>query len=255
MVVQLSAPEVSRRAGSSCRSVRACRSPGCAGTVDEVSETVVSTVRRGAPVERVDLDADSWVDVTRGFVTEADALYEHLVATVPFTRRELFRYDHRRPEPRLGAWFTPTNAPHPVLLDAQRTLQHRYGVRFDGAALAFYRDGSDRMAMHRDRDLRWLDDTVIALLILGQRRPFPLRPLTAKYDHEAPDGGATHDLRPGHGDLVVMGGASQRGWQHGVPPVDPRVGGRISVQWRWSSRRGRMERGGSYSKPLRFGRG
>lgn len=221
-----------------------------------MSDLPACTVERDAPVARVQLDPASWVDVVRGFVTEADALYDHLVATVAFAPSEVFRYDHWKPEPRLGAGFTPATAPHPVLVEAQRTLQHRYRVRFEGgAALVWYRDGSDSMALHRDRDMRWLDDTVVALLVLGERRPFPIRPLAAKYDHEAPDRGATHVLRPGHGDLVVMGGATQRGWQHGVPRVDGRVGGRISVQWRWTSRRGRMERGGGYAKPVHFGRG
>ena len=63
-----------------------------------------------------------------------------------------------------------------MLVDAHRTIQHRYDVRFDGAALALYRDGRDMVAFHRDRDMRWLDDTVIALLVLGDRRPFLIRP-------------------------------------------------------------------------------
>lgn len=211
-------------------------------------------VDRDAPTERTMLDERSWVEVTRGFVTGADALYDHLVDNVAFTQGEVYRYDHARPEPRLGAWFTPATAPHQVLLDAQRTLQHRYGVRFDGAALAWYRNGRDSVALHRDRDMKWLDDTVIALLVLGQTRPFVLRPLSAKYDHDAPNQGAVLDLQPGHGDLLVMGGATQMAWQHGVPKVAAEIGGRISVQWRWTSRQGRMERGGGYRKPLHYSR-
>lgn len=213
-----------------------------------------STVDRDAPVQRLQLDADSWVDLVPGFVDDADQLYDHLVATVDFRQGEVFRYDHWRPEPRMGAWFRPSNAPHPVLIDAQRTLQHRYGVRFDGAALAWYRNGSDGMGAHRDRDMKWLDNTVIALLILGERRPFTITPQANKYDHQAAFGNTGHVLRPGHGDLLVMGGAAQRAWRHGVPKVEARIGGRISVQWRWSSRQGRMERGGSYRKPVHFSR-
>ena len=226
---------------------------GRADTVPGVDDLPACRVDRDVPVERTQLDERSWVDVARGWITDADALYDHLLRTVAFEQREVFRYDHAKPEPRLGAWFTPATAPHPVLLDAQRTLQHRYGVRFDGAGLAWYRDGADSIALHRDRDLRWLDDTVVVLLVLGARRPFLIRPLTAKYDHEAPNRGAIADLAPGHGDLIVMGGATQTAWQHGVPKVAHRIDGRISVQWRWTSRHGRMERGGSYAKPVRYG--
>lgn len=204
-------------------------------------------MNREAPTERTWLDEQCWLDVTPAFVSGADLLYGHLVDVVPFAQREIYRYDHWKPEPRLGSWFTPSTAPHRVLVDAHRTLQHRYGVRFDGAALALYRDGRDSIAPHRDRDMRWLDDTVVALLVLGERRPFLLQPL----DHRS---GGELELRPGHGDLLVMGGRTQARWRHGVPKVDARIGGRMSVQWRWTSRRGRMERGGSYGKPRHFGR-
>ena len=43
---------------------------------------------------------------------------------------------------------------------------------------------------------RTLDDTVVALLVLGDRRPFLLRPRANRYAHEAPAKGATHDLAP-----------------------------------------------------------
>ncbi len=142
-----------------------------------------------------------------------------------------------------------------MLLDAHRQVQHRYRVRFDGAALAWYRDGRDMVAFHRDRDMRWLDDTVIALLVLGDRRPFAIRPRSNRYRHEDPDKGATHRFLPGGGDLLVMGGGCQAGWEHSVPPVPGAVGGRISVQWRWTSGTGRMERGGSYRSPRFYGRG
>ena len=221
---------------------------------DRADASPASVVDRTAAGQRIQLDERSWADLVPGFVTEAGALYDHLVERVAFRQNEVFRYDHWKPEPRLGAWITPATAPHPVLVEAHRTLQHRYGVRFEGAAVAWYRDGSDSIALHRDRDLRWLDDTVVALLVLGERRPFRLRPLAARHDPDGDDRGLGTELRPGHGDLLVLGGATQAGWQHGVPKVDARIGGRLSVQWRWTSRQGRMERGGSYSKPRHYGR-
>ena len=208
----------------------------------EVERTVARRPLVGRPVARL---------ARRG----RRALRPPRSATVPFRQGRIYRYDHWVDEPRLGSSFTPATAPHPVLLDAHRTLQHRYDVRFDGAALALYRDGRDMVAFHRDRDMRWLDDTVIALLVLGERRPFLIRPRSNRYAHEAADKGATHRLMPGHGDLLVMGGGCQAGWEHSVPQVPGAVGGRISVQWRWTSKLGRMERGGSYRAPRHYGRG
>ena len=62
-----------------------------------------------------------------------------------------------------------------------RSLQRRYHVQFSGFTLMQYRDGGDGQAFHRDTDMRWLDDTVIAVLTLGARRPWLLRPRSERY--------------------------------------------------------------------------
>ena len=47
-------------------------------------------------------------------------------------------------------------------------------------------------------------------------------------------------------DLVVIGGRCQADWLHAVPKVTAPIGPRISVQWRWTSRRGRPEEGPNF---------
>jgi hypothetical protein len=81
-----------------------------------------------------------------------------------------------------------------------------------------------------------------------------LRPRLRRDKWIAPNGGATHDVAPGNGDLLVMGGRCQADWEHSVPKVSGAVPGRISAQWRWTSRRGRPEVGGSYRAPRNFDR-
>jgi alkylated DNA repair dioxygenase AlkB len=225
------------------------------GTLDLVAEVAAPIELTGAEAQRTWIDERSWVDLWPGWVAGADALFDHLGTSVAFRQGRVYRYDHWVDEPRLGAGYSTATAPHPILLEAQRTLQHHYGVRFGGASIALYRDGRDMVAFHRDRDMRWLDDTVIALLVLGRRRPFAIRPRANRYDHEHPAKGATHQFTPGDGDLLVMGGATQAGWEHSVTPQPGLVGGRMSVQWRWTSKLGRMERGGSYRAPRHYGRG
>jgi alkylated DNA repair dioxygenase AlkB len=210
-------------------------------------------VRRGVEVERTWLDDRSWVDVVRGWVTGAGALYEAILAEAPLEPSRIFRYDRWVDEPHLATSYrVDQDPPSPVLRDATKALRARYRVTFASYSLVLYRDGRDAMAFHRDRDLRWLDDTVIALLVLGDRRPFHLRPRANRYAHELPAKGATHDFAPGHGDLVVMGGACQVGWEHSVPQVPVPVGGRLSVQWRWTSRTGRPVEGASFSAPRTY---
>jgi alkylated DNA repair dioxygenase AlkB len=208
-----------------------------------------------ATTERLMLDDTSWVDVTRGWLTGADELYDALLTGVAWQTSRLYRYDHWVEERRLGSMWRPgTPLPHPALAEAHRTLQHRYGARFDGFSLIQYRDGSDGQAFHRDTDMKWLDDTIIAVLSLGARRPWLLRPRTSKHDHTETKG-TTHDLAPGGGDLLVMGGRCQADWEHSVPyRAGQPTGTRISLQWRYTSRRGRPFVGGSYRAPLNYSR-
>ena len=209
-----------------------------------------------ATVERIALDATSWVDVGRGWLRGADLLCDALLGSVAWQPGRLFRYDHMVEERRLGAgWRRGQPLPHPALAGIHQDLQRRYRVLFDSFSLIQYRDGADGQAFHRDTDLRWLDDTVIAVLSLGARRPWLLRPHRSRYDLSA-GRGATHDLAPGSGDLIVMGGRCQADWQHSVAyqPGRRDIGVRISLQWRHTTRRGRPFVGGSWRAPVSYSR-
>jgi len=217
-----------------------------------------SWVDRDAAGERVDLGGGAWVDVVRGWVPDADEVHEHLLATVPWQGSALFRYDHVVEENRVGSWWARGKGmplPHPALAEATRALQHRYQVTFDGFAMLQYRTGADGQAFHRDTDMTYLEDTIIGILSFGATRPWLLRPRSAKHS-DAPGRGATHDLAPASGDLLVMGGRCQAEWEHSVPYLGPRstVGPRISIQWRFARPVGRPFQGASYRAPLHYGR-
>lgn len=206
------------------------------------------------PVERVWLDETSWVDVRRGWLRGADEVFAAVRDGVSWRQGRLWRYERWVDEPRLGAsWNLSRPPPHPVLVEVHRSLQWMYGQRFGGAGIARYRDGRDGQAFHRDRELRYLEDTLIGIVTLGVQRPFLLRPTGRRLDHSLPAQGATHDLAPAAGDLLVMGGRCQADWQHSVPKVHRAVGERISMQWRWTSRTGRPVEGPGYRAPRNFG--
>ena len=210
-----------------------------------------------AEFQRIQLDEGSWVDVARGWLQGAGALYDALLAGVAWQTSQLFRYDHFVEERRLGAFWSRGRGrplPHPALAPITRAIQRRYKVEFGGFGMLQYRDGSDGQAFHRDTDMRWLDDTIIAVLSLGARRPWHLRPRAARYDL-GEGRGATHDVRPGPGDLLVMGGRCQADWEHSVPYLPgQQVGTRISVQWRHAFRRGEPFVGTSWRAPVFYDR-
>jgi alkylated DNA repair dioxygenase AlkB len=189
-------------------------------------------IDHSAAFERLALDDHSWVDVARGWLWGSDTLLDALVDGVEWHQGRRWMYDRMVDDPRLSCWFDSRDElPHPALPEIGRALEARYRVPLRGPALNYYRDGRDSVAPHRDRELRKLDDTLIAIVTLGARRPFLVRPR---------GGGRSRDIAPAGGDLLVMGGACQREWEHAVPKVK-RAGPRISVTWRWSSGRGTDE--------------
>ena len=213
-------------------------------------------IRRDLVLDRLDLDAHSWVDLGRGWMAGADDLFQSLLEGVDWQGRRMYRYDHHVDERRLGAGWRPGRGqplPHPALAEATRVLQHHYGVTFDGFGMVQYRDGNDGQGFHRDTDMRWLDDTLIAILTLGVQRPWLLRPRSAR-SHEAPLRGAVHDLAPASGDLLVMGGRAQADWEHSVAYQHGRIlSPRISIQWRFVRGTGRPHVGAAYDAPRHFG--
>ncbi len=198
---------------------------------------------RDAPVARRQLDPTSWVDLVAGFVRDADVAMARIQAETAWLQAETLRYDHYVPERRLSAARRADS--DPLLRQTSLHLEARYRQRFDGVAAILYRDGDDFQGLHSDREMRWLDDTLIAIVVLGERRPFVVRPRapwSTVMAGKVPAGEDPDDivLMPGAGDLLVMGGACQRNWMHGVPGATTRAP-RLSLTWRWTSRRGRPD--------------
>jgi alkylated DNA repair dioxygenase AlkB len=190
-------------------------------------------VDASAPFERSELAHGAWIDVARGFLRGADDLLDRLASTVAWRQGRRWMYDRMVDDPRLSRWYARTaRFPHPVLHTLRDDLQAHYGVELGGVGLNYYRDGHDSVAPHADRELRRLDDTLVAIVTLGAQRPFLVRP-RAK--------GRSIDLAPASGDLLVMGGACQLHYEHGVPKV-ARAGPRISCSYRWSSTAGAVTR-------------
>jgi alkylated DNA repair dioxygenase AlkB len=147
---------------------------------------------------------------------------------------------------------------HPMFRQTDLHLRSRFRVPFTGVGALLYRNGEDFQGLHSDREMRWLDDTVIAIVVLGARRPFVLRPRAegGVPVERVPAGSDPDDLvlMPGEGDMLIMGGACQREWLHGVPKhTTDRP--RISLTWRWTSRRGRPDTNPTYYDGRQFSDG
>ena len=203
---------------------------------------------------RTSLAESSWVDLVSGFVRNADLVMSALHADTAWQQNETLRYDRYVPERRLSAGMRSQS--HPVLHQTDMHLRATYRQPMEGVAAILYRTGEDFQGLHSDREMRWLDDTLIAILVLGQRRPFVIRqrgPLADSLVDRVPSGQAPDDLvlMPGEGDLLVMGGRCQADWLHGVPAFDTQ-NPRISLTWRWARRTGRPDTNPGYGDGRQF---
>lgn len=199
------------------------------GSLLDAGESAVGIGELGGTVERVPLSDGAWVDLRYGWLTGADALFDRLRQEVPWYAERREMYDRMVDVPRLLCHYREGDQlPDPALEDCREQLSHHYrselGEPFVTAGLCYYRDGNDSVAWHGDRIGRGRDeDTMVAILSLGEHRRLSLRPN---------GGGRGRSFTLGHGDLLLMGGSCQRTWEHAVLKTAAGAGPRISVQFR-----------------------
>lgn len=189
-----------------------------------------------ADVDRVLLDATSWVDVAPAWLDGADRVFQQLVDTLRWRqRRNVAMYDALVDEPRLTSWWSQSSGvpePLPLLSEVRRVLSERYDCAFDSIGFNLYRDGHDSVAWHGDRHRHTVVDPVVAIVSVGSPRALRLRPR---------GGGRSHRWDLGHGDLFVMGGACQHDWEHCVPKHSRASAGlagpRLSITFRHGATR------------------
>jgi alkylated DNA repair dioxygenase AlkB len=165
----------------------------------------------------------------------ADRALAALRDELAWEQREIVLFGRRILQPRLIAWagelayrysgqtlepraFTPTAA---ALLGA---IAAETEGAFNHLLVNRYRDGRDSMGLHADDEPELGRDPLVATLSLGAARRFVLKP-------RRPSLGGAHAFELAHGSLVVMGGACQRHYVHGIPR-QPGAAERISLTFR-----------------------
>lgn len=133
-------------------------------------------------------------------------------------------YDRVVDVPRLTASFSAGDVLPPAIAEAKAAVEGHLRVRFDSVGLNLYRDGDDSVAMHNDRTGEILPHSPIALLSLGGTRVMRI------HSRARPRRVFQIALEPG--SVLLMSGASQEHWEHGIPKTRTPVGARISVALR-----------------------
>ena len=175
-----------------------------------------------AGLRRTDLGAGAWIDHLAEWIRGHEAVLEALWTTTRWQAQRRRMYDRVVDVPRLVATWPDDGVGHPLLAEMRDALAARYGRPLPRVALAAYRSGQDSVAFQGDRLGPARGDAIVAIVALGTRRRFLLRPA---------GGGRSRALDLGAGDLLVMGGTCQQTWEHALPKV-AHAGLRISVQLR-----------------------
>ncbi|WP_313218518.1 alpha-ketoglutarate-dependent dioxygenase AlkB [Stenotrophomonas sp.] len=169
---------------------------------------------------------------------EADALQRQLREDVPWEVHRIRLFGRQVDSPRLSCWmgdpaaryrysgtdFVPVPW-HAALLPLRERLAALCGTAFNSVLLNRYRDGDDGMGWHSDNEAELGPAPLIASLSLGAERRFLLR---RRDDHAR-----KAEVTLGHGDLLLMGGQTQRHYQHALPKTARPLAERITLTFRW----------------------
>jgi alkylated DNA repair dioxygenase AlkB len=160
---------------------------------------------------------------------KAQRWFDELVETIDWRHERRPMYDRVVDVPRLVAHFSAGSTLPDLVATMKARVEECLGLEFGSVGFNRYRDGRDSVAMHHDHKNEIEPRSPIALLSLGATRTMRLRTI------ETPRRTFAIALEPG--SVLLMAGASQECWEHGIPKTTEPVGERISVAFRRPARR------------------
>ena len=173
--------------------------------------------------QRIELDTTSWIEHVPGWLRGSEQLFDELFQSAPWEQRDRWMFTRRVVEPRLTAEYPDlSSAPQRLLHTVAAALSSHYGPHYRSLWINLYRNNRDSTSWHSDLIVRVEEESIVPVLSLGATRRFLIRPTK---------GGKSISLQAAAGDLIVMGGRSQRDWRHCVPKQAVPIGARISVNF------------------------
>lgn len=108
-------------------------------------------------------------------------------------------------------------------LKLREKLNRDFGADFNGCLVNHYRNGRDAMGFHADDEPELIASAPVAIVSLGQPRPFVMR--------RRSDGHKVRLLLQS-GDLLLMHAPMQTLWEHAVPRSERSMDARVSFTFR-----------------------
>lgn len=200
------------------------------------ARSIKPVVNGNIEAERTVLPPNGVVTLHSSWLANDGTWLNHLRQSLTWEQRELTLFGRRVLQPRLIAWFgdqpyrysndtlKPRRFPT-ELRQLLRVLTKQCATPYNHVLLNLYEDGKHHMGFHSDNEPELGMNPPIASLSLGARRTFTIKPKKGT-------SGAQHRYFLGHGDLLVMSGALQQHYLHGVPKAARVDGPRLNLTFR-----------------------
>jgi alkylated DNA repair dioxygenase AlkB len=169
---------------------------------------------------------------------DPDLILKELIEQTPWRTEVINLWGREYQQPRLVAWYGDPGAqytysglsleplPWTGLLSTLRSrVEALADAPFNSVLLNYYRDHRDSMGMHSDDEPELGKNPTIASVSLGAQRTFVLK---HKFRKELKPSHLTLD----HGSLLVMTGATQHNWKHGISKLSRPCGPRVNLTFR-----------------------
>ncbi len=168
-----------------------------------------------------------------------DALFERLLAETTWREESITVFGKTHLQPRLVAWYgdpgasyTYSGIQHEPLpwTETLAALRDHVGevtdAPYNSVLLNLYRNERDSMGLHADDEPELGPEPVIASISLGEQR-------SIYFQHRHRRDVKNLNLPLPSGSLLVMRGATQRNWKHGLRKLSRPCGPRINLTFRW----------------------
>jgi alkylated DNA repair dioxygenase AlkB len=204
-----------------------------------MSRTIDDLFLTQTTLERIPLeDAEVYYLPELPLGQSADAVMNQIIAEVPWRAENIVVWGKTFPQPRLIAWYgddgttyTYSGISHdplpwtPTLLDIKNRIEKMAATDFNSVLLNYYRNHRDSMGLHSDDEPELGRRPLIASLSLGEERTFILK-------HKTRRDLKSVRLKLASGSMLLMKGATQHYWKHGIEKEKRLCGPRVNLTFR-----------------------
>lgn len=190
-------------------------------------------------LQRLDVpDAEIYYSPRVDLGADPDVVLKALIEQIPWRTEVINLWGKEHQQPRLAAWFGDSEArytysglslnPLPwsdLLAGLRNRVEALAGASFNSVLLNYYRDQRDSMGMHSDDEPELGRNPIIASVSLGEQRTFVMK-------HKFRKALKPIHLPLDHGSLLLMKGATQHHWKHGINKVSRPCRPRVNLTFR-----------------------